>query len=186
MGMITAGQGADQATDRRGPLLLQGRAGLRRVLGAFLAFLLDPVHVEGFVLERSGEERGECRRVGFDCFAKSRVGGRDQVRGILSRPVHDLMDTENELVVTNNGSLHLHIYNINISFNRTCQSMHRQHIWDKAAVNKPCQQGDRQPLTDSDFRVPARTSWQKLCRAAWGFKFLLDHHKAKYFFINVN
>ncbi len=47
--------------------------------------------MEGFVLECSGEKSGVARRVRLDGLAKSRVGGGDEVRVILSRPVHDLM-----------------------------------------------------------------------------------------------
>lgn len=86
------------------PALLSHTA-LRRALGALLALLLlDPVHVEGFVLERSGEQsavrrRSGLRRLRLDGLAKSRVGGGDEVRVVLSRSVHDLMGKQSGRVV---------------------------------------------------------------------------------------
>lgn len=77
-------------------LLLRSCAGLWWALGTFLAFLLDPVHVEGFVLECYGEQGGVSRCVRLDGLAKSRVGGGDEVWLILSWSVHDLMVQENE------------------------------------------------------------------------------------------
>lgn len=72
-------------------LLLLSRTGIRRALAALLALLLDPVHMKGFVLECPGEQVGVSRRVRLDGLAESRVGGGDEVRVILPRPIHDLV-----------------------------------------------------------------------------------------------
>lgn len=65
------------------------------LLGALLALLLDPVHVEGFVLERPGEQSTVSLRLRLNGLAKSRMGGRDEVWVILPRAVHDLMEHTN-------------------------------------------------------------------------------------------
>lgn len=69
---------------------LRRRGGLRQTSGSFPALLLEPVHVEGFVLEGSGEQRGVSGAVCLDGLTETGVLGGGEVRVVLSGPVHDL------------------------------------------------------------------------------------------------
>lgn len=73
------------------PPLLTCCTALWQTLAALHAFFLDPVHVEGFVLECSGKQRDVLLCIWLDGFTKPRVGGRDEVWLVVSFPVHDLM-----------------------------------------------------------------------------------------------
>lgn len=71
-------------------VLLLLYVGLGGRFGTFLALLLEPVDVEGFVLECSGEERSVRCSIRLDGLAKSWVGGGDEVWLILAWSVHNL------------------------------------------------------------------------------------------------
>lgn len=60
--------------------------------------------MEGFVFKCPGKQSAVSRWVRLDGFAKSRVGGRDEVWVILSRSVHDLVVKTKCVIVTVDGT----------------------------------------------------------------------------------
>lgn len=55
--------------------------------------------MESFVLECSGKQSGVRLRIRLDGLTKARVGGRDEVRVIVSFSVHDLMKESKRVTI---------------------------------------------------------------------------------------